>query len=60
MNNENLELFDRMVIALEANYAPLEVYHLKDKGDIKLGDPAAKRTKGSGDDYFPELLQHPI
>ena len=44
MNNNNHALFDRMVKALEANYVPLEVYHLKDENDIKLGDPAAKRT----------------
>ena len=44
MNNENHEMFDRMVNALEANYESLVVYHLKDKDDIRLGDSNAKRT----------------
>ena len=44
MNNDNHGIFDRMVKALDANYVPLVVFHLKDKDDIKLGDTATKRT----------------
>ena len=44
MNNDNHGIFDRMVKALDANYVPLVVFHLKDKDDIKLGDTAIKRT----------------
>lgn len=44
MNNDNHGIFDRMVKALDANYVPLVVIHLKDKDDIKLGDTATKRT----------------
>lgn len=44
MNNDNHGIFDRMVKALDANYVPLVVFHLKDKDDIKLGDAATKRT----------------
>ena len=44
MNNDNHEIFDRMIKALEVNYEPLIVYHLKDEDEIMLGDPAAKRT----------------
>ena len=44
MNNENHDIFEKMVKTLEANYEPLIVYHLKDEDEIMLGDPAAKRT----------------
>ena len=43
MDSGNHELFDRMVKALDANYVPLKVYHLKDEDEIKLGDSTAKR-----------------